>query len=84
MLLILIFISFYFVPVCAHVRFLDNGWAGADSYDMVGVWSRLPPEEIARVTQIELLDEQELLHQLFTHYAITTAWTDHRWSEVQL
>ncbi|KAK8748734.1 hypothetical protein OTU49_015964 [Cherax quadricarinatus] len=65
-------------------RFLDAGWAGADSYDMLGIWARLPPEEIARVTQIELLDEQELLNQLFSHYAITTAWTDHRWSDVQL
>lgn len=51
---------------------------------MVGIWSRLPPEEVARVSQIELLDEQELLRQLFAHYAFTTAWTDHRWSEVTL
>ncbi|XP_064083636.1 leucine carboxyl methyltransferase 1-like [Macrobrachium nipponense] len=65
-------------------RFLDMGWAGADSCDMVGIWSRLPPEEVARVVQLELLDEQELLHQLFRHYAITTAWTDHRWSDIQL
>ncbi|XP_045592262.1 leucine carboxyl methyltransferase 1 [Procambarus clarkii] len=65
-------------------RFLDAGWAGADSCDMLGIWARLPPEEIARVTGIELLDEQELLQQLFSHYAITTAWTDHRWSDVQL
>lgn len=65
-------------------RFLDMGWAGADSCDMVGIWSRLPPEDVARVVQIELLDEQELLHQLFLHYAITTAWTDQRWSDIQL
>nr|XP_027219951.1 leucine carboxyl methyltransferase 1-like [Penaeus vannamei] len=65
-------------------RFLEVGWAGADSYDMINIWARLPPEEISRVMQIELLDEQELLQQLFTHYAITTAWTDHRWSDIQL
>ena len=65
-------------------RFINVGWSGADSIDMLGVWSRLPPEEIARVTQIEMLDEQELLHQLFSHYCITTAWTDSRWSEIQL
>ncbi|RXG61817.1 Leucine carboxyl methyltransferase 1 [Armadillidium vulgare] len=65
-------------------RFTKEGWAGAEASDMLSIWGRLPPEEISRVTQIEMLDEQELLLQLFSHYCITLAWNDSRWAEVQL
>ncbi|CAL4062342.1 unnamed protein product, partial [Meganyctiphanes norvegica] len=65
-------------------RFTENGWVGAESDDMMTVWSRLPPQDVSRAMQIEMLDEQELLNQLFTHYALTTAWTDQRWSAIEL
>lgn len=68
----------------SRCRFTKEGWAGAEAWDMLSVWSRLPPEEISRVTQIEMLDEQELVLQLFSHYCITLAWNDSRWAEVQL
>ncbi|KAB7496988.1 Leucine carboxyl methyltransferase 1 [Armadillidium nasatum] len=67
-----------------ETRFTKEGWAGAEASDMLSIWGRLPPEEISRVTQIEMLDEQELLLQLFSHYCITLAWNDSRWAEVQL
>uniref|UniRef100_A0A1B0GQG8 [phosphatase 2A protein]-leucine-carboxy methyltransferase n=1 Tax=Phlebotomus papatasi TaxID=29031 RepID=A0A1B0GQG8_PHLPP len=55
-------------------RFLDCGWHGARAWDMVQVYQSLPNGERQRIERLEMLDEGELLVQLFQHYAITIAW----------
>ncbi|XP_018022887.1 leucine carboxyl methyltransferase 1 [Hyalella azteca] len=65
-------------------RFVQEGWAGAEATDMMGLWERLPRADVSRVMRLEMLDENELLTQLFSHYCITTAWTDTRWTEITL
>uniref|UniRef100_A0A6A7G0Q5 Leucine carboxyl methyltransferase 1 n=2 Tax=Hirondellea gigas TaxID=1518452 RepID=A0A6A7G0Q5_9CRUS len=65
-------------------RFVSEGWAGAEAADMMSVWERLPRSDVARVIKLEMLDENELLTQLFTHYCITMAWTDTRWTDITL
>ncbi|XP_076042367.1 leucine carboxyl methyltransferase 1 [Oratosquilla oratoria] len=65
-------------------RFIAAGWSGAQGWDMLEVWNLLPPFDVSRVTQLEMLDEHELLKQLFSHYALVTAWTDERWESIVL
>lgn len=38
------------------------------------IYRAIPQTEIQRIEKIELLDEQELLRQLFDHYCITVAY----------
>lgn len=45
----------------------------ADAWDMEEVWRALPATERRRVESIEMLDEGELLTQLFQHYCIVLA-----------
>jgi len=37
------------------------------------VYARIPKKELERIETIELLDERELLQQLFEHYCIILA-----------
>ena len=74
-------IPYIIIIIC---RFTHEGWVGAEATDMMGIWDRLPRADVARVMKLEMLDENELLTQLFTHYCITTAWTDTRWTEITL
>ena len=40
------------------------------------VYASISAKEIERIESIEMLDEHELLKQLFDHYAITLAYND--------
>lgn len=55
-------------------RFLECGWS-AKAWDMIQVYNSLPSAERQRIERIEMLDERELLDQLFQHYCITVGWT---------
>lgn len=46
----------------------------ATAYTMVDIYDRIPIFERQRIEQIEMLDERELLVQLFQHYGISIAW----------
>ncbi|KAG5871137.1 Leucine carboxyl methyltransferase 1, partial [Gonioctena quinquepunctata] len=62
-------------------RFLNNGWLGARSWDMVEIYYAISPSERHRIEKIEFLDEQELLIQLFQHYCICIGWLSTEFSE---
>lgn len=55
-------------------RFLNNGWLGANGWDMVQIYYDLSTAERHRIEKLEFLDEQELLIQLFQHYCICIGW----------
>jgi [phosphatase 2A protein]-leucine-carboxy methyltransferase len=40
------------------------------------VYASISPKEIVRIEAIEMLDEHELLKQLFDHYCIVVAYND--------
>jgi hypothetical protein len=42
-------------------------------WTMNEVYSKIPKKELERIETIELLDERELLQQLFEHYCIVVA-----------
>lgn len=54
-------------------RFLACGWPNVRSWGMEAVWKSFPEEDRQRVEAIEMLDERELLLQLFQHYCVTVA-----------
>ncbi|XP_066545264.1 leucine carboxyl methyltransferase 1 [Amia ocellicauda] len=69
------------VEVCRSLdsqkdRFLTTGWERADALDMMAVYSALPQDDVARIEQLEFLDERELLQQLLQHYSICWATKD--------
>lgn len=73
------------LDVTVRNRFLDCGWHGAKAWDMVQIYQSLPPDEIQRIEKLEMLDEAELLTQLFQHYCIATAWTGgNRFEDIEL
>lgn len=55
-------------------RFLSANWTGARAWDMVKVYNSIPGAERQRIEKLEMLDEGELLVQLFQHYCIAIAW----------
>jgi len=57
-------------------RFLETGWSGVKAWTMNEVYASIPMKEIERVESIEMLDEHELLKQLFDHYCIVVAYND--------
>jgi [phosphatase 2A protein]-leucine-carboxy methyltransferase len=57
-------------------RFIEAGWAGVKGWTMNEVYASISPKEIERVEAIEMLDEHELLKQLFDHYCIVVAYND--------
>lgn len=66
-------------------RFLDCGWRGAKAWDMNQVYHcTLPMGERQRIERIEMLDEHELLEQLFQHYCITIGWTGEIFQDVEI
>lgn len=65
-------------------RFLNCGWHGAKAWDMVQVYQSLPSNEIQRIEKLELLDEAELLTQLFQHYCISIAWTGDLFEDIEI
>lgn len=65
-------------------RFRECGWHGAKAWDMVQVYNSLPSAERQRVERIEMLDERELLDQLFQHYCIAVAWTGTAYQNIDI
>ncbi|BFF94213.1 leucine carboxyl methyltransferase 1 [Drosophila madeirensis] len=55
-------------------RFKDCGWSGARAWDMVQVYESISSAERQRIERLEMLDEGELLLQLFQHYCLVVAW----------
>lgn len=64
-------------------RFGDCGW-GAKAWDMIQVYNSLPPNERTRIERIEMLDERELIDQLFQHYCIAVGWTGTRFEDIDI
>lgn len=64
-------------------RFVTCGWAGAKAWDMVQVYDSIPASERQRIEKLEMLDEAELLVQLFQHYCISIAWTDETFQDIE-
>lgn len=51
---------------------------------MVQVYDSIPTAERQRIEKIEMLDEGELLVQLFQHYCISVAWTGDLFQDVDI
>jgi [phosphatase 2A protein]-leucine-carboxy methyltransferase len=51
---------------------------------MVEIYSALDGRERERIERLELLDEQELLVQLFQHYCICVAWKGDAFHDISL
>jgi [phosphatase 2A protein]-leucine-carboxy methyltransferase len=51
---------------------------------MVEVYAALPASDRQRIENIEFLDEQELLIQLFQHYCICIAWKGEMFSKIDI
>lgn len=64
-------------------RFVQCGWTGARSWDMCQIYDSLPIAERHRIEKIEMLDEGELLVQLFQHYCITVAWNGELFQDIE-
>lgn len=65
-------------------RFLKSNWHGARAWDMVKVYSSIPAAERQRIERLEMLDEGELLTQLFQHYCITVAWIGELFQDIEI
>ena len=65
-------------------RFLKCNWHGARAWDMVKVYNSIPAVDRQRVEQLEMLDEGELLVQLFQHYCITAAWIGDLFQDIEI
>jgi len=65
-------------------RFVQCGWHGARSWDMCQIYDSLPVQERQRIERIEMLDEGELLVQLFQHYCITLAWMGELFQDIEI
>lgn len=63
-------------------RFLQNNWDAVKSYDMMNVYQALPVQDRQRIEQLQLLDEQEILVQLFQHYCMVIAYKGNKLSSV--
>lgn len=51
---------------------------------METIWKALPSEDRRRVESLEMLDERELLVQLFQHYCIVVAIQGETLSEINI
>lgn len=74
-----------FNAVCHfRIRFLSCGWTGSKAWDMVQVYDNVPGAERQRIEKLEMLDEAELLTQLFQHYCISIAWTGNLFEDIEI
>lgn len=51
---------------------------------MVQVYQNIKSNERQRIEKLELLDEAELLTQLFQHYCISITWTGNLFEDIEL
>lgn len=65
-------------------RFHNTGWHGARAWDMVQIYHSIPTAERTRIERLEMLDEGELLIQLFQHYCITVAWIGTLFQDIEI
>ncbi|CAO1351500.1 unnamed protein product [Diamesa hyperborea] len=65
-------------------RFVQCGFHGARSWDMCQIYDSIPIQERQRIEKIEMLDEGELLVQLFQHYCITIAWIGELFQDIEI
>lgn len=65
-------------------RFINCGWHGARAWDMVEIYHSIPAVERQRIERLEMLDEGELLIQLFQHYCITIAWVGELFQDIEI
>lgn len=65
-------------------RFVNCGWSGARAWDMCQIYDSIPIQERQRIEKIEMLDEGELLVQLFQHYSITLAWKGDLFQDIEI
>ncbi|KXJ72278.1 hypothetical protein RP20_CCG018442 [Aedes albopictus] len=65
-------------------RFQNCNWQGARAWDMVQIYHSIPAAERARIERIEMLDEAELLMQLFQHYCISVAWIGDLFQDIEI
>lgn len=73
-----------FILLTFNFRFVQCGWTGARSWDMCQIYDSLPMSERHRIEKIEMLDEGELLVQLFQHYCITVAWIGELFQDIEI
>ncbi|XP_002435097.2 leucine carboxyl methyltransferase 1 isoform X2 [Ixodes scapularis] len=55
-------------------RIRSTGWEACTAWTMSQVYHSIPAPELHRVEKLEMLDEQELLEQLLTHYCLCVAY----------
>ncbi|CAN7996726.1 unnamed protein product [Ixodes hexagonus] len=55
-------------------RIRSTGWEACTAWNMSQVYHSIPAPELHRVEKLEMLDEQELLEQLLTHYCLCVAY----------
>lgn len=55
-------------------RFVRAGWTRAQAADMNTMCQSLPQADVQRVDRIAMIDEPEVLQQLFAHYCIVWAY----------
>lgn len=51
---------------------------------MVQVYESIPVAERNRIERLEMLDEGELLTQLFQHYCITIGWLGDLFQDIEI
>lgn len=51
---------------------------------MIQVYDSIAPTERQRIEKLEMLDEGELLVQLFQHYCISVAWTGELFQDIEI
>lgn len=65
-------------------RFLNCGFIGSKAWTMIQVYDSISPTERQRIEKLEMLDEGELLVQLFQHYCISVAWTGELFQDIEI
>ncbi|XP_037037998.1 leucine carboxyl methyltransferase 1 [Bradysia coprophila] len=65
-------------------RLINCGFSGAKAYDMVQVYESIPITERNRIERLEMLDEGELLTQLFQHYCIAIGWVGDLFQDIEI
>ncbi|KAL5282161.1 LCMT1 family protein [Megaselia abdita] len=65
-------------------RFIDAGWTGCKAWDMVQVYQSINASDRHRIERIEMLDEGELLIQLFQHYCLVLAWIGNVFQDIEI
>lgn len=63
---------------------MNCGFDGAKAWTMVQVYESIPIAERQRIEKIEMLDECELLLQLFQHYCMSIGWKGDLFQDIEI